>query len=296
MDRHVHRLVVVMTAICFLTPLPALAQLTYVRSIDLASGTRPYGIAFTRDGQLLVTSQGRRAVLVLNQDGSQAGAFGSLYPAEVAVDAFGDIYAADHYGGIVFKFSASYQPLAAWPNFATPVGIAIDALGDLWLSEAYTTRIRHLTSDGQELAVVSGAFLQNPYGVAVDANGDVLVANYAIPTIVRLSPSGALLSTISAAGSGGAGLCVRSNGEVLVAKVWTSQVDAFAPDGTLLYSVNGTGDVGGGFGGDSPTDVAEAPDGLVYVVDRARDRICVFHDAATPALHLTWGALKSKFR
>jgi streptogramin lyase len=215
--------------------------------------------------------------------------------AEVAVNAQGQVFVADHHGSRMLKYDSAGQLLASW-SAATPVGVSLNAQGNVWVAEPYSNRLRLFTPDGQEVAQISSSALAGPYGLEVAPDGTLLVANYSAPNVVRLSPTGALLATYSTSGTGNHGVFASSNGDFLVANAFTPLVEAFNAGGTALYSLTSPG-VGDAFGNDSVTDVAVSPQGMIYVVDRRRSRVCVFADSRpTPTQTSSWGALKARFR
>jgi cysteine-rich repeat protein len=92
---------------------------------------------------------------------------------------------------------------------------------------------------GRALADVAGFALTNPGGVAVDAVGGVYVADTGAHRVLRLDPDG---SVVVIAGTGTAGFS-GDDGPAIAAELR------------------------------GPTDVAVAPDGVVFIADRLNDRI-----------------------
>jgi len=83
----------------------------------------PRAIAFTQDGNLLVTDTGNKRVQVFDVNGAGVTQFGGDgvedgyfdEPVGIAVDKDGNIYVADTWNQRIQKFSPDYQFLKSWP-------------------------------------------------------------------------------------------------------------------------------------------------------------------------------------
>ncbi|MGD1085205.1 MAG: NHL repeat-containing protein [Verrucomicrobiota bacterium] len=177
---------------------------------------------------------------IVNGTNSQA-LFGYGSPTGVAVDAAGNVYAADQWNNAIRKIS----PLAGTTNwvvstiagngvsgsadgtnaaarFYYPTGVAVDARGDLYVADQYNNTIRKITpvaAAGTTNWVVStiagfagvqgsadgtnaNASFYDPSGVAVDTNGNVYVADQYNNIIRRITPSGTNWVVRTIAGAG----------------------------------------------------------------------------------------------
>lgn len=294
MTGFVGRVLAIAVALSCLWPQCALAAPAFLRNIDLP-GWVPYGIAIAPDGNLLVATQGSGAVLVVTPSGTIVRSFGSLVSAEVAVNAQGEVFVADHTGHRMLKYDAAGQLLASWSAWR-PVGVSFDAQGYVWISEPLQNRLRRFTPGGQEVGQIVGAFLATPYGLEVAPDGTLLVANHGAPNFVRVSATGTLLATYPTSGIYNHGVFICGNGDILVTSAVTSRVEAFTASGASVYSLTGPG-AGDTFAYDSVTDVAMSAEGMIYVVDRHRSRVCVFTDTRPTGVQVSsWGALKARFR
>ncbi len=82
----------------------------------------PRAMAFTQDGQLLVTDTGNKRVQVFTPEGQPVTQFGGAgvddgyfdEPVGIAVDGDGNIYVADTWNQRIQKFSPDFQFLKAW--------------------------------------------------------------------------------------------------------------------------------------------------------------------------------------
>lgn len=198
---------------------------------------------------------------------------------------------------------------AAQATLNTPAGIALDAAGNVYIADAFNHRIRKVSPDGA-ITTVAGtgevgfdgdgapatdARLRVPLSVAVDGTGTLYIADTYNHRIRRVSPDG-IISTIAGTGALGfggdggpgteaslaypTGIAVADDGALYIADTRNHRIRKLAADGTIT-TVAGTG--AAGFNGDggpatlarlnNPRDVAAAPDGKLYIVDRENRRI-----------------------
>ena len=104
--------------------------------------------------------------------------------------------------------------LAAEARLAFPADVAVDASGNVYVADSWNHRVRRIDAEGTITTLAgsgfpgysgdgsqaSGAFLSNPTAVAVDASGNVYVADSWNHRVRRIDQSGSI-STL--AGSGG---------------------------------------------------------------------------------------------
>ena len=140
-------------------------------------------------------------------DGGAATSAGLNGPADIAVDASGNLYIADTYNmrirkvntaGIISTFAGNGSPgfsgdgiPANQARLYYPWGVAVDAAGDVLIGDTYNNRIRWV--DGQGIihtvagngaysfcgdgGAATSACLANPSGVEVDPSGNISVAD-----------------------------------------------------------------------------------------------------------------------
>ena len=204
-------------------------------------------------------------------------------PADVAVDAAGNLYVADYWYNRIQKISTTgtVSTLAGTGNvgaingigklasFNKPSGLAVDGAGNVYVADAGNNLIRKITPDGtvSTLAgtvvavdtsntVTEQPLFAGPSGVAVDASGNVYVADAGNNRICVVNPSG---NTRTLSGSGGVGanngagknatfnnptgVAVDAAGNVYVADMLNNMIRKVAPDGTTT-SLAGNGDIG----------------------------------------------------
>jgi sugar lactone lactonase YvrE len=190
---------------------------------------------------------------------------GMDYPTAIAVDASGNVWAANSGwssapSGSVSEFSSTGQPLSPvnyvtvsgvpvptgytdgslWENF----GLAIDYLGNVWVTNQESTSVNsghgsvsELNSSGQIISTAGGFYsggVYFPMAVATDTDGSVWTANQGNSTVSKMSSNG---SAISASAGWGAG--DRLAGPVAVAidashNAWFANVEADSGSVTVV--------------------------------------------------------------
>lgn len=157
----------------------------------------PAAIVADRDGNLIVSDDGRHQITNLDPDGKflskwgeQGEAEGKLNrPAGLALDADGNLYVVDAMNHRIQKFTRDGAFLLAFGRqgsgegeLSAPWGIAIDAEGNLYVADWGNDRVQKFSPDGAYLATfgrsgTNDGELRRPCGVAVDQHGDVYVAD-----------------------------------------------------------------------------------------------------------------------
>ena len=194
------------------------------------------GSATTSSAVLVVTTPFTVATLAgsagvsASADGNGPAA-GFAKPADVAVDAAGNLFVADTNNHTIRKVTAAgvVTTLAgqagvsgssdgsAAARFNHPSGVAVDAAGTIYVADTDNCEIRKVTAAGAVstlagLAGVGGsadgsgsaARFSGPSGIAADAAGDLYVADSLNHTIRRINPAGAVTTLAGLAGASGA--------------------------------------------------------------------------------------------
>ena len=241
----------------------------------------PIGVAIAPDGTILVLDAGDGRVQRLAPDGSPLGSFGSLgsspgqfdRPSGIAVDADGAVYVSEAGGARrVQRMSPDGSVIAAWP--APGVRANFDP--------------EEMVGGG----MTAGMLLTGPTGIAVTSDGTMMTtwcyfSNGGIRVleawIVRQAPDGTVIDKPSVRGYGrdsspvASGIAVAATGRIAV-------VGPNSYDGDATVELQGGGKpvtAFGTYGTDAgemvaPTGVAFAPDGTVWVTDRALNRVMHF--------------------
>lgn len=195
-------------------------------------------------------------------------------PRGIAVDALGNLYIGDTDNHVVRRVDAGGTittiagtgavgitgddgPATA-ATLTAPMGLALDGLGNLYIADRDAQRVRRVDTDGTITTIAgttagfsgnggqaTAAQLHDPRGVAVDALGRIYIADQANHRIRRIDQSG-VISTF-AGNSSCATTCVAGFGG-----------DSGPATAALLSS---------------PSSVAIAGDGSVYIADSGNERV-----------------------
>ena len=153
-------------------------------------------------------------------------------PANVAVDAAGNVYVADRRDNRVRKIDLSGTITtvagtggpgntgdggpASQARFRRPEGVAVDSSGAVYVADRDNNRIRKIDASGTITAFAgtgdrgnngdggpaSQAQFRSPEGVALDSHGNVYVADKGNRVVRKIDPSG-VISTIAGTGEWG---------------------------------------------------------------------------------------------
>jgi len=204
--------------------------------------------------------------------------------------------------------SGSVDASGSKARFAWPADVAIDADGNLYVADRGNHTIRKVTAEGAVTTFAGAAGMagrgdgvggaarfNNPSGVAVDDVGNVYVADTGNHTIRKVVPGGEVTTLAGCAGIRGGvdgrGVFARFNGPADVAVDRAGNVYVADRDNHMIRRVSSAGVVttlGGapnamsaadGLGGCArfaqPSGVTLGNDGCLYVADACNNRIAV---------------------
>jgi sugar lactone lactonase YvrE len=192
---------------------------------------------------------------------------------------------------------------AATSRFSDPFGVAIDGRGIVYVADGGdSNRIRRIAPDGMVSTFAGGregfadgmgsnAAFNTPSALAFDRKGNLYVADTGNHAIRRIAPDGNV-TTIAGDGTPGyadaigtaarfngpVGIAVDHTGMLYVADTYNDRIRRIAPDGSVS-TVAGSGKPGmadglaAGAAFDTPTAIAVAADGTLYVADTGNDAI-----------------------
>lgn len=204
-------------------------------------------------------------------------------PADVAVDAAGNLYVADYWNNQIRKITpagivsilagtgnlGAINGLGKLASFNGPSGVAVDGNGNVYVADSGNNLIRKIAPDGtvSTLAgtvvapdtsntVTSRPLFSGPSGVAVDASGNVYVADAGNNRVCMITPAG-VTSTLAGNGNAGfnngagssatfnnpTGVALDASGNVYVADLLNNMIRKITPDGTTSV-LAGDGEIG----------------------------------------------------
>ncbi len=171
-----------------------------------------------------------------------------------------------------------------------PADVAIDANGDIWVADKGNNRIEKFSADGQYLSkfgsLGSGnGQLSSPAALAIDAKGNIWVADKGNGRVEKFNPQGEYLSQFGSKGTGNGqftsggpeGIAIDAKGNIWVSDTYGGRVQKFDESGNFLKVVGSKGSAPGQLG--EPTGIDIGPGGKVWVADWQNNRVAVFNEA-----------------
>jgi sugar lactone lactonase YvrE len=135
----------------------------------------------------------------------------------VALDAAGNLFAADAGNHLVVKMSPSGVLTAAAGNgvagfsgdggpatsasLSGPAAVALDAAGNLYIADSSNNRIRRVSPSGT-ITTVAGSGVSGPSGLAVDSGGNLYISDSNNNRIRKVSAAG-VITTVAGKGAAG---------------------------------------------------------------------------------------------
>lgn len=243
-----------------------------------ATFDRPGGLAMDAAGNIYVADQYYSLIRKIDTSGNVTTLAGYGYgyvnanglnarfadPWDVAVDASGNVYVADTYNNVIRKITPSADVTtlagtttagyvdgsAASAQFNYPAGIAVAPDGTIYVADQDNNRIRKISTSG-----VVSTFAGSGSKSTVDGVGTS--ASFASPHSISIDAAG----------------------NMYVGDEYSHKVRKIAPDGTVATLAGTTEGYQDGLSTvaqfDHPLGVVAAPSGVIYVVERANNRVRV---------------------
>jgi streptogramin lyase len=221
-----------------------------------SDGSSPYEIAYSS---------------AFGTAGTAAGQFN--HPADVAIDAQGNLWVVDKANNRIEEFTESGGSPKAFGSLgstggklSSPSGIVIDSSGNVWVTDTGNTRVVEFGKAGEFLAT----FGTNVNKTKVEAAGTQAEKNLCTAASKNVCQAG------TAGGAEGQmkepiGIASSSGGNLYVVEKGNGRVEKFSPSGELLAKFGGPGSGSGQLL--EPTAVAVAPDASIWVADAGNNRI-----------------------
>ena len=258
---------------------------------------RPWGVAVTQSGELVVSEYDGNCISIFSRSGSKIRSFGTFgngagqfgCPCGVAVDEDNNIYVADSHNYRIQKFTWSGQFLTSIGKEALhssmPIGLAFNPVNKkIYTVDAkYTVTILNsdLNFNGSfgSYGISKGQF-SKPYGIACDSAGKVYVTDSENHRVQMFTTDGHVLKVFGKCGTSGGhlkkpiGIAVNRDGNIYVSEEENRRVSVFNANGDFVTSFGYSKEKGQGLNG--VRGMAVSHDGVVYVCDRGNKRILVF--------------------
>ena len=204
---------------------------------------------------------------------------GLNYPAAIAVDAQGNVWAANVCGSdspcsSVSEFSSTGEPLSPAGGFTDGTfwesyGLAIDIHGNVWVTNEQTAsgnsgrgKVVLLDSTGKVISPDGGYFgggLDFPFAVATDSSGNVWTANLGDSSATKLANNGSVISGSAGFGAGSlagpVAVAIGTRGNVWFANqsANSGSVTSISNAGTIVKNFASGGDETSGVAADEIT-------------------------------------------
>ncbi len=234
----------------------------------------------------------RCSVGAIGSEGSSDGQFEQ--PADVAVDASGDLWVVDSGNDRVEEFNEKGVYLRQFGSAGSGEGqlseataLAIDAHGNVWIADTGNNRVDEFSPTGGYIRQISligeeGEQLERPEGVAIDRDGNVWVSDTQAGRLMVFNSSGEYLKTVGSEGTEPGqleepeGIAVDATGDVWVTDWINERVNEFTEQGEYVRDFGSEGSGAGQFEG--PYGIAVNSKDDVLVGDVGNNRVEEFND------------------
>ena len=267
----------------------------------IADLNRPWGVAVTDDGHIIVSELWEHCITVLDGDGKKVKSLGQKneggeniklsYPRGVAIIPDNFILVGDHHeiqkismGG---KYITSVGKQGSGLEFNGPCCIIISPItGHIYIADYYNHRIQVLNPDltfSHNFGTKGSAEGQFncPVDVAIDRRGLVYVTDTYNHRIQKLTPNGQFLSQFGTKGSGPGQLMCPSgividddNNLIYITECGNHRISIFTTDGKFVRSFGEQGSSVDQF--NSPYGITFDREGYLYVCDHCNNRLVVY--------------------
>jgi len=192
---------------------------------------------------------------------------GMCSPRGVGISPSGDVYVgSDCQSPFMAHFTGAGSLVGTWTfpfrYLGSPNGVTVDGSSNVFVTDYDGAKILKYTSSGALLT--SWGSLSAPVDVAVDISGNVYVVELSGKRVQKFTTNGTPLAMIDSAGTGPghfqepAGIALDAGGRIYVADPGRMRILRFLADGSFDMEFPAPGA--------SAYDMAEGPDGNIYVI------------------------------
>ena len=281
---------------------PSLHNITPVRTITELN--RPWGVAVSDDGHVIVTENNGNCVTILDNEGKKVKSFGGKggrvkfsKPRGVAITPDNFILVSDDHSIQMLSMDGDLLvPVCGYGSrllqFKYPEGIAISPItGQVYIADTDNHRIQVLNPDltfshlfGKK-GSANGRF-NKPGDIAIDSQGLVYVADTDNHRIQKFTPNGNFVAQFGSKGWGlgsgpgeliyprGITIDTADTGLVYVSEAGNRRVSVFTSDGVFVSSFGREGSHRNQF--DIPLGLRFDKKGFLYVCDHNNHRLVIY--------------------
>jgi DNA-binding beta-propeller fold protein YncE len=273
-------------------PMGAFAQPpTYLTS--WATTGIPLGLAVDAAQRVYVVDELSPAYQMFDLNGNllatQGGGF-EEYGVHVCPDA--TILVSNYYGRFVRRYDSAGAILNSWSTGGVrALDLALDAAENVYVTDDEDDAVRKFSPAGVPLAQWGAP---HPAGVAHFA-GRIYVAGMFNGMMQIFDTNGVPQGSFPTGATWAEQLTVDALGRLYLADTGTNTLRCFDPDGTLRWTL-GPVVPGYPFAVADVFSVALVGDGTILVGDYTNRRVLVLRETPVPALPISWGSMKDRYR
>ncbi len=236
-------------------------------SLMLSGLSSPVGMAFDKDGNLLVAEWSAGRVTRIAPDGGRTVlASGLSGPSGLAIDDEGHLFVASYSRSVIWEIHPDGRSEVALEGLATPAGIGFDRDGRMMIANRRTNQILVVNEDGGLEPLVEN--LSTPVGVVERSDGSLVISNIA-GGITVINAEGRRTDIDGVLRQPAPGIVVTPDDRVFVQDYGGSSLFELVDDTTLEPVAEAFS---------SPVGLAVAPDGSLRVASwggGTLHRVCI---------------------
>jgi len=261
---------------------------------------RPWGVACTPSGMLVVADRSNNRVQIFNRDGSFHHKFGSEgnrpgqfnRPASVCVDGLGRLIVTDKDNHRMQIFTIEGEFLLKFGEkgsgngqFLYPWDVACNSKNQILVSDTRNHRLQLFSPNGEYLIKYGfdgqmWKHFDSPRGVCFTQDDQAIVTDFNNHRLLVIKANFCSAQFLGSEGTKDGeftrpnGVTVDDEGNIIVADSRNDRIQVFSSSGVFLRKFGGKGSGPGEF--DRPCGICMTQDGLICVVDFGNTRIQLF--------------------
>ena len=236
----------------------------YVISRLYGVGKYPADIAMDASGNLWVANYGSADVTELSPSGSVIGTYpAGNQPIAIAIAPSGKVWVVNQGSNTVTELGPDGSRKGDYPTGQRPDALAIDLMANIWIANSNDNTVTVLSPSGTTVGTYPAGGM--PTALAVDKSYNIWIADWSSNTLAQMDRNGSLISTYT---SGMMPSCIRvaPSGDLWVTNWWDNTVTRLAPDGSTIGTYTT---------GSRPRDIAIDSLGNVYITNSYDNTVSV---------------------